>query len=246
MKHKKLKHTLAGIAAALLFLLPAGGIAVNGMTYQPEAAAQEALKGGHSTVVKDSGIVAFEPQNQTSDTGVILYPGAFVAPEAYAPLALEIAEKGYPVYIVRMPMNLAVLSPERGSAVMALHPEIKNWAVGGHSLGGAMAPALAEAQEQVKGVFFLAAYPADESIKDTEVQVVSLWGSDDGVADLDRVKAAETIYPGTAVMTEIEGGNHAGFGDYGAQKGDNPAAISNVEQMHQAALGILGLLEKIR
>ena len=119
-------------------------------------------------------------------------------------------------------MNLAVLSPERGSEIMALHPEIESWIVGGHSLGGAMAPELAEAKTKVKGIFFLAAYPADDGIRDTEVQVVSLWGSDDGVADLDKVKAAEAAYPGAAVMTEIEGGNHAGFGDYGAQKGDNP------------------------
>lgn len=246
MKHKKLKQTLVGIAAALLFLLPAGGIAVNHMSYQPEAAAQQALKGNSRVVVKGGGTIAFEPEKRIGETGVIFYPGAFVAPEAYAPLALEIAEQGYPVYIVRMPMNLAVLSPERGSEIMALHPEIESWIVGGHSLGGAMAPELAEAQTKVKGIFFLAAYPADDGIRDTEIQVVSLWGSDDGVADLDKVKAAEAVYPGAAVMTEIEGGNHAGFGDYGAQKGDNPADISNTEQMHQAAAGILGLLEKIR
>lgn len=245
MKHKKLKQTLVGIAAALLFLLPAVGIAVNGTSYQPEAAAQQALRGNSRVAVKEAGTIAFEPENRKGETSVIFYPGAFVEPEAYAPLALEIAEQGYPVYIVRMPMNLAVLSPERGSEVMALHPEIENWIVGGHSLGGAMAPELAEAQTEVKGIFFLAAYPADDGIRDTEVQVVSLWGSDDGVADLDKVKAAEAVYPGAAVMTEIEGGNHAGFGDYGAQKGDNPADISNTEQMHQAAEGILGLLEKI-
>lgn len=245
MKHKKLKQTLVGVVAALLLLLPAGGIAVNRMSYQPEAAAQQALRGNSHVAVKEAGTIAFEPENRKGETGVIFYPGAFVEPEAYAPLALEIAEQGYPVYIVRMPMNLAVLSPERGSEVMALHPEIENWIVGGHSLGGAMAPELAEAQTEVKGIFFLAAYPADDGIRDTEVQVVSLWGSDDGVADLDKVKAAEAVYPGAAVMTEIEGGNHAGFGDYGAQKGDNPADISNNEQMHQAAEGILGLLEKI-
>ncbi|MDO5433946.1 alpha/beta hydrolase [Eubacterium sp.] len=245
MKHKKLKQALAGVGLALLLLLPAGGIAVNCMTYQPEAAAQQALRGDSHVVVKDGGTIAFEPENQKGETGVIFYPGAFVSPEAYAPLALEIAEQGYPVYIVRMPMNLAVLSPERGSEIMALHPEIENWAAGGHSLGGAMAPELAKTHNKVKGIFFLAAYPADDGIKDSEVQVVSLWGSDDGVADLDKVRTAEALYPETAVMTEIEGGNHAGFADYGAQKGDNQAVILNTEQMHQAAEGVLGLLEKI-
>ena len=59
MKHKKLKQTLVGIAAALLFLLPAGGIAVNHMSYQPEAAAQQALKGNSRVVVKGGGTIAF-------------------------------------------------------------------------------------------------------------------------------------------------------------------------------------------
>lgn len=246
MKHKKIRNTLLGIVPALAIFLSFAGIAVNRMTYPPGAEAAAALEDSRQVKVSDRGTVAFEPEERKNSTGVILYPGALVSPEAYAPLALEIAEQGYPVFIVRMPMNLAVLAPQQGSKILALHPEIDNWVVGGHSLGGAMAPEFAEQEDSVKGVYFLAAYPAGGDLRDAGTQVASFWGSDDGVADLDKVKSAAEFYPEDAVMREIEGGNHAGFGDYGFQKGDNPAEITNTEQMHKAAEGILSLLEKIQ
>lgn len=39
-------------------------------------------------------------------------------------------------------------------------------------------------------------------------------------------------------MVEIAGGNHAQFGNYGAQKGDPPATISAAEQQAQAVSAI--------
>jgi pimeloyl-ACP methyl ester carboxylesterase len=43
------------------------------------------------------------------------------------------------VVIVPMPLNLAVFGSQRFQEVIAAYPEIRHWAVGGHSLGGAMA-----------------------------------------------------------------------------------------------------------
>ena len=42
----------------------------------------------------------------------------------------------------------------------------------------------------------------------------------------------------TENVVEIEGGNHAQFGNYGPQKGDLPAAISAAEQQAQAVEAI--------
>jgi len=36
-----------------------------------------------------------------------------------------------------MPLSLAVLAPDAADAVLAAHPAVRNWSVGGHSLGGA-------------------------------------------------------------------------------------------------------------
>lgn len=41
------------------------------------------------------------------------------------------------------------------------------------------------------------------------------------------------------------GGNHAGFGSYGAQRGDGTATISAQEQQDQAALAIVALAHDI-
>jgi len=82
--------------------------------------------------------IAFLP-GHPRETGFILYPGARVDPRVYARAARAIAEHGYPTLIVPMPLNLALLAPEQGLDVIGSFPQVKRWAIGGHSLGGAMA-----------------------------------------------------------------------------------------------------------
>jgi pimeloyl-ACP methyl ester carboxylesterase len=79
--------------------------------------------------------------------------------------------------------------------VIAAHPEIERWAIGGHSLGGTMAASYA----------------------------------DDHRATISG-------------LVSIDGGNHAQFGDYGPQVGDNPATISRADQQTAAVSGTLGVL----
>lgn len=50
----------------------------------------------------------------------------------------------------------------------------------------------------------------------------------------------------TENVVEIEGGNHAQFGNYGPQKGDLPAAISAQDQQAQTVEAIANFLEKQR
>ena len=46
------------------------------------------------------------------------------------------------------------------------------------------------------------------------------------------------MLPEDTVEIVIPGGNHAGFGSYGAQEGDGAAAISQREQVRQTAAAI--------
>jgi len=48
------------------------------------------------------------------------------------------------------------------------------------------------------------------------------------------------------IMTEIAGGNHAQFGYYGTQLGDNSATISREEQQAETAVAILTFLNQLR
>ena len=80
---------------------------------------------------------------------------------------------------------------------------------------------------EVDGLILLGAYlygdypPAD---------TLTIYGSLNQSVE-DKIDYAENV-------VEIEGGNHAQFGNYGPQKGDLPAAISAEEQQAQALAAI--------
>ena len=165
-------------------------------------------------------------------------------PGAYAPLARAIAAEGYLVVIVPMPLNLAFLARNRALEVMEEFPEISFWAVGGHSLGGAMAANFANSHpETVKGLALWAAYPAQsDDLSDQDLTVTSIYGTKDGLASLDEIRASELLLPPDVRWVAIEGGNHGQFGWYGPQSGDNLAAISREAQQAQVAQATLEML----
>jgi hypothetical protein len=51
--------------------------------------------------------------------------------------------------------------------------------------------------------------------------------------------------PPSTVRVEIDGANHAQFGWYGLQSGDNNSTISREQQQNQTVAAIIGLLQKI-
>src|SRR5512138_1342156 len=106
---------------------------------RPMSEAVAALQSSPQVIVTNSESITFTPAISKPTTGFIIYPGGRVDYRAYAPAAHQIAEMGYLVVIVPMPFNLAVFDPDAAQAVITAHPEIKNWVVGGHSLGGTMA-----------------------------------------------------------------------------------------------------------
>jgi dienelactone hydrolase len=183
-------------------------------------------------------------QNNTAakhDIGVLFYPGGAVAPEAYTQMLAGIAQKGYTVCTVKMPLDLAVFDAKKGLKYLDKFAGVRRWIIVGHSLGGAMAGDVIESDsDKFKGLVFLAAYP-NKSLKDIAIPTLSIYGSNDKVADQSKIKD-EAKYPNAARFIEISGGNHAQFGTYGAQKGDGDASISANEQHKQTQNAVLGLL----
>ena len=111
-------------------------------------------------VEQHDGNITFVP-TAGADVGLILYPGGKVPAKAYAPTARLIADRGYLVVVVSMPFNFAVLDVDAASRVIAGRPEIQTWAIGGHSLGGAMAGQyVAGHPDAVDGLVLWAAYSA--------------------------------------------------------------------------------------
>ena len=214
---------------------------------KPTQDAVAILNNNSALDITSDKFITFTPKYQEVATGFIFYPGGKVAPEAYAPLCSKIAAKGYKVVIVPMPLNLAILSGDKGKQVIAAYPEIKNWAIGGHSLGGVMAASFAHNHlDLVKGLIMYAAYPQNkDDLSTSTLKVLSLWGSEDGCADITKVTGAKDILPRDTEFKSIDGANHAQFGNYGNQKGDNPAKISSVEQQNLALQYTISLLSEI-
>ena len=65
------------------------------------------------------------------------------------------------------------------------------------------------------------------------IVVISVSGSEDGLSTPEKIADARHLLPGDAEMHEIEGANHASFGDYGPQPGDGTATISDDDMREQ-------------
>jgi dienelactone hydrolase len=167
--------------------------------------------------------------------GLIFYPGGRVDYRAYAPALRKIAEQGIIVFLVRVRLNLAFFDIEAGAPLLEKTEGVDLWAAGGHSLGGVAASIFAQNHPEVRGLVFWASYPADDSLKTAGLPVVSIYATLDGLSTPERINESRALLPFNAGFIPIEGGNHAQFGDYGFQDGDNPASISAESQWEQVA-----------
>jgi pimeloyl-ACP methyl ester carboxylesterase len=190
--------------------------------------------------------ITFTPTNGPPATGLIIYPGGHVEYRSYAPLARAIAASGYQVTIVKMPLSLAVFGVDRADEVMAAYPNVRSWAIGGHSLGGVMAARYASRNPgKVKGIALWAAFPADD-LSHSDLKGLLTYGSRDGLLDVDKVEASRSLLPPGSVLEVIQGGNHGGFGYYGPQMGDSDAEISPEQQQAQVMELTLRLLRAVQ
>jgi pimeloyl-ACP methyl ester carboxylesterase len=202
----------------------------------PEALA--ALESNAMMTISDQGdFITFTPAGHAPITGFIFYPGGHVDYRSYAPVAQRIAARGYLVALVKMPLSLAVFGVDRADGVIASHPGIRYWVIGGHSLGGSMAASYAKAhQVSIQGVAFWASYPPEgDDLSSTDLKGLSTYGSEDQVLDMENYRATLPLLPPGSIRQVIQGGNHAQFGDYGPQPGDGTATISAADQQAQAA-----------
>ena len=83
------------------------------------------------------------------------------------------------------------------------------------------------------GIYVSDYYHTD--LTDSGLRVYSTYCSEDGVLNREKYEADRTNLPQDTTETVIDGGCHAGFGSYGAQKGDGAPVISAEEQQQQTA-----------
>lgn len=180
-------------------------------------------------------------------TGFIFYPGGGVDPVAYAPLARAIAGAGHPVIIVPVTLRLAFFNIDAASPVFAMFPEIKRWAIGGHSLGGVAASWYARANpDRISGLILWAAYTdADHSLAAATIPVLSISGTLDGNVTPAKIIAGRLLLPVSTRYLAIEGGNHNQFGSYRFQANDGTPTISRTEQQRQVVDATVAFLDTL-
>ncbi|MCB9462008.1 MAG: alpha/beta hydrolase [Anaerolineaceae bacterium] len=235
------------LVALVIVILLVGGFVIWASTTNPlMPEAQASLAGTSLVSVTDDGFIEFMPHDVQPDTGLILYPGGKVLPGAYAPMTLSVAEEGYYAAIVYTPLNLAFFNVNAAQAVIDAHPEIEHWVVGGHSLGGVAAALFAQSNTTVEGLVLMASYPANDGLSSREdLDAVSIYGTQDGLANVTTIQDSKNLLPASAEFVAIEGGNHGQFGYYGDQSGDNPATISRDDQQSQVVAAIISLLDRV-
>ncbi len=243
MKNAK-KLWICLCSAALAILLVFGGCALYVSDYyRADAAAIQAMVQGDGVTrtTLDGGDIAYGDVDAAF--GLIFYPGGKVEHTAYEPLLRALASRGILCILVRMPLRLAVLDMNAADGICAKFPAVQHWYIGGHSLGGSMAASyLASHADAFDGLILLGSYSTAD-LSSTELRALSLYGSEDGV--MNREKYAECLanLPDSLTEIEIDGGCHAYFGAYGAQKGDGTPTLSVTQQITQSADNIAAFMK---
>lgn len=206
------------------------------------AASLEVWDNPNISVTSTDHSVVMQPSDNASGVGLVFIPGAKVDPYAYMyKLSGIVEETGATVVITKPTLNLAFFDTRPLSTFTADAPDVNEWFIGGHSLGGVRACQLVDApdaaDEGVVGLVLFGSYCAND-VSESGLKVLSISGSDDGLSTPQKIESAAHLLPSDAVFVEIKGANHASFGDYGVQPGDGTAAISS-EQMQAELTRVL-------
>ena len=236
MKHPNTKKiTVCLVSVALSMILIFGGCAwYVSDYYHADIAAIDAFTSLVAVTQTELGDGVLSFGNADAEAGLIFYPGGKVEYTAYIPLMQALAEEGMLCVLIRMPGNLAVLDVNAAFGIQERFPDVKHWYIGGHSLGGSMAASyLASHASDFEGLILLAAYSTAD-LSNTSLSILSIYGSEDGVMNRKKYEKYKTNLSDYEEMV-IDGGCHAYFGMYGAQKGDGLPTIDAEEQIKLTA-----------
>lgn len=179
--------------------------------------------------VLENNTIVYVPEEIKA--GLIFYPGGKVEYTAYEPLMKELSANGILCVLIEMPFNLAVFDINAATGIQEMYPEVEQWFIGGHSLGGSMAAVhLKDYAKDYDGLILLGAYSTAD-VSETSLEVLSIYGSEDNVLNKEKYRENINNLPSDYIEIIIEGGCHAYFGMYGEQEGDGTATISHEEQI---------------
>ena len=161
MKNKRKIIIAAAVVLVLVTIVGACAIYL-GDYYRADIEAIGAfLPQGSGWAEQPDGTIVFECEDATK--GFIFYPGCKVEYTAYIPLMQALSEHSVTCVLVEMPFNLAVLDVSAADGIQKEYPEIEDWYIGGHSLGGSMAASyVASHTDDYAGLVLLGAYSTSD------------------------------------------------------------------------------------
>lgn len=238
MNNKQLKRI---IIISVIVVIAASAIYLGDYYHADEKAITALEDDGLITVTKrEDGNLVFVPE--AVEAGFIFYPGGKVEHTSYIPLMNACAEQGVLCVLVEMPFHLAVFDINAADGIMEEYPEIKDWYIGGHSLGGSMAASYLEDHvTEYAGLILLGSYSTAD-LSNSDLEVLSVYGSEDLVLNKNNYEKNLSNLPKDYKEVVIDGGCHAYFGVYGTQDGDGIPTITNEEQIQLTALEIALLI----
>jgi surfactin synthase thioesterase subunit len=204
------------------------------------------------TVLDVEESLQFLPKSQ-GKPGLIFVCGSGVAARAYAPMLRPIADAGHSVFILKLPYRFAPLASHKLAAIarvhqiVAEHPEISQWVLSGHSLGGALAcRVVLNAPKSFSALVLVGTtHPKGDNLASLEIPVTKVYGTNDGVAPSEKIHSNKHLLPEHTKWVLIDGANHSQFGHYGHQLLDGSATISRRDQQDKTRNALLESLDTV-
>ena len=225
-----------------------GDLALN---YKAHDQSRAALTSDRTITVDDKQWISFTPNHLELRTAIVLYPGALCDPKAYAPVMRNIAEHGFLTIIAPMPSNMSILAPNKLLAIKDAYPQIKTWALAGHSIGGGAALMLLNNNEDaIDGLMMWDSYTfAASPANHLTLPITTLYGtSHHSPQRPEKFEAAKAFMPKHVNYIAIAGGDHFQFGHFNQDdiKTVNTATISVQQQQQQVVEHTVNFLQKLQ
>jgi hypothetical protein len=226
---RRIRSVLIGILAVILLVTLGFAFWANMVMQGEREAAMQVWENDEVTVTSTDHSVVLSPSfDNWNGTGLVFIPGAKVDPYAYMYKLSGIVESGTTVVITKPTLNLAFFDTRPFSDFASDAPEVRQWYVGGHSLGGVKACMLAETDDRIVGLVLFGSYCAND-LSSTDLTVVTISGQNDQLSTPLKVEDSLGNLPSDAEWFLVDGANHANFGDYGRQPGDGNSRVSSEE-----------------
>lgn len=231
---------VASIAVVVVLAAVAFGVYANMVMLGDRDQALKAWRTAGVSIVNTDHSIIMQPTAGATGVGLVFIPGAKVEAGAYLYKLSGLVASGATVVITKPTLNLAFFDSRPLSTFEADAPGVTRWFVGGHSLGGVRACQLADSPE-IAGLILFGSYCAND-LSSADLDVLSVGASADGLSTPAKIAGAKGNLPGAATFVEIDGANHASFGDYGAQPGDGTATIPSADVLAEVTAAVAPFL----